>query len=175
MVAKLAKLDEILRKGGRQPLSLFYCGIGAIEFADGERVRQLSSLARMLEGLNWRVAKITAAENASERDKILRDFRAKEIDAIASIRVLDEGIDIPDCRKAYILASQRSERQGIQRRGRILRMSPGKEKAELYDFIITGPHVSNDALEALYSKELKRAKMFAQDAINRYECLKEIS
>ena len=175
MVAKLAKLDEILRKGGRQPLSLFYCGIGAIEFADGERVRQLSSLARMLEGLNWRVAKITAAENASERDKILRNFRAKEIDAIASIRVLDEGIDIPDCRKAYILASQRSERQGIQRRGRILRMSPGKEKAELYDFIITGPHVSNDALEALYSKELKRAKMFAQDAINRDECLKEIS
>ena len=97
----------------------------------------MSSLARMLEGLNWRVAKITAAENASERDKILRNFRAKEIDAIASIRVLDEGIDIPDCRKAYILASQRSERQGIQRRGRILRMSPGKEKAELYDFIIT--------------------------------------
>ena len=87
------------------------------------------------------------------------------------MRILDEGIDIPDCRQAFILASQRLERQGIQRRGRNLRKSPGKELAKLYDFIIVGPKLTNKELDKLYNREMRRARLFSEDAINRDECL----
>ena len=89
--------------------------------------------------------------------------------------MLDEGIDIPDCRTAFILASQRIERQGIQRRGRILRKSLGKEYAELYDFIIVGPNLSDAELLKLYDRELRRAKLFAADALNKEECIGKIN
>jgi superfamily II DNA or RNA helicase len=175
VVAKLSTLKDILVKDGKNPYSLFYCGAGTVEFSDGSQIRQIDSLSRMLDELRWNVAKITAGESPGDRETIFRLFKEKGLDAITSIRVLDEGIDIPDCRRAFILASQKSERQGIQRRGRILRKAEGKELAELFDFIIVGPKLSNRELERLYFRELSRAKMFAEDAINRDECLAKIA
>ena len=42
-------------------------------------------------------------------------------EAIIAIRCLDEGIDIPLCNEAYLIASTRDRRQYIQRAGRLLR------------------------------------------------------
>jgi superfamily II DNA or RNA helicase len=106
---------------------------------------------------------------------IVEQFKRGIVDAILSIRILDEGIDIPNCKTAYILASQRSERQGIQRRGRILRKCEGKNSADLYDFIVVGPVSNERILSDLYTKEIKRAKMFAQDALNQEECFASIA
>ncbi len=124
----------------------------------------------LLNKLNWRVGRITSLETPNQRKALIENLKTQHIDAIASMRILDEGIDIPDCRKAFILASQRFERQGIQRRGRVLRKSPGKEVAELYDFILVGPRLTNKELEMLYGREMKRAKMFSEDALNKVEC-----
>uniref|UniRef100_UPI0040473FBE DEAD/DEAH box helicase family protein n=1 Tax=Flavobacterium sp. TaxID=239 RepID=UPI0040473FBE len=170
LVNKLAKLREIVQNTGVQKKTLFYCGQGYVELQSGERIRQLHSVSRMLADLNWRISKITAEESHNDRKLIMDNFLAEHTDAIASIRILDEGIDIPDCRNAYILASQRTERQAIQRRGRVLRLADGKEKAILYDFIITGPKLSSMELQKLYDRELKRAKLFSKDAINCKEC-----
>ena len=41
-----------------------------------------------------------------ERESILNNFSNKDIDALVAIRCLDEGIDIPACREAFILASK---------------------------------------------------------------------
>jgi superfamily II DNA or RNA helicase len=62
----------------------------------------------------------------------------------------------------------------VQRRGRILRKSENKNLAKLYDFIITGPKLSVNELEKLYSRELERAKLFAKDAVNKNDCLKKL-
>lgn len=172
LVGKLAKLESVLSTTVSKKFSLFYCGEGYVKFDDGERLRQVDSLTRILDKLNWRVGRITSEERPADRQITFENLQQGNIDAIASIRVLDEGIDIPDCRQAFILASQRSERQGIQRRGRILRKSPGKSSASLYDFIIIGPKLSNAELEKLYNRELKRARLFAEDAINKNECIK---
>jgi len=129
-------------------------------------------LTMLLQKLGWRVGRITSADTPSERRGTIANLRAQNIDAIASMRILDEGIDIPDCRRAFILASQRQERQGIQRRGRVLRKSPGKESAELFDFILVGPKLTNQDLDKLYNREMKRARMFASDALNKDECEK---
>ncbi len=169
MVGKLVKLEEILKGVPSKSLSLFYCGEGYVEI-DGQKVRQIDSLTMLLNKLNWRVGRITSLETPNQRKALIENLKTQHIDAIASMRILDEGIDIPDCRKAFILASQRFERQGIQRRGRVLRKSPGKEVAELYDFILVGPRLTNKELEMLYGREMKRAKMFSEDALNKVEC-----
>lgn len=175
VTAKLVKLQEHIHATGIQNFALFYCGSGFINAPDGERHRQIHLVTQLLASMKWHVGKITADENPALRKATLDAFKGQKLNAIASIRVLDEGIDIPDCRSAYILASQRSTRQAIQRRGRVLRMAPNKEHAILYDFIIVGPHLSNSDLEALYSRELYRARMFAEDANNREECLSILS
>jgi len=171
MVGKLTKLEEILKKIDIKEFSLFYCGEGYVELEDGERIRQIDSLTRLLTSLNWRVGSITSNEIPIQRKGILDNLKNRNIDAIASMRILDEGIDIPECRQAFILASQRSERQGIQRRGRVLRKSSGKDLARLYDFILVGPKLTNQELDKLYNREIKRAQMFTEDAINKEECL----
>ena len=172
VTAKLVKLQEHIRAIGIQSFALFYCGSGSINAPDGERHRQIHLVTQLLARMKWHVGKITSEENPALRKATLDAFKGRQLNAIASIRVLDEGMDIPDCRSAYILASQRSTRQAIQRRGRVLRMAPNKEHATLYDFIIVGPHLSNNDLEDLYSRELYRARMFAKDASNRGECLR---
>jgi superfamily II DNA or RNA helicase len=171
LVGKLTKLEEVLKSNKSKVFSLFYCGEGYVQFEDGSRMKQIDSLTKLLQRLNWRVGRITSGESPNERKGTINSLKMGNIDAIASIRILDEGIDIPDCRQAYILASQRSERQGIQRRGRILRKSAGKDIARLYDFIIIGPKLTNQELNKLYNREMKRARLFSEDAINRNECL----
>jgi superfamily II DNA or RNA helicase len=176
LVNKHLALEKSLIHDGVTTKTLFYCGEGSVELPSGEKLRQINATVRVLHGLKWRVSTITAQENSpTERAMKLEDFDCERIDALASMRILDEGIDIPDCRRAYILAGQRSERQAIQRRGRILRKSSNKEKADLYDFIIIGPKLTDRELERLYVRELRRANLFAKDADNFEECSKALS
>jgi superfamily II DNA or RNA helicase len=170
VLAKVIELERLLVNQGRSAHSLFYCGAGSVSFPDGSRVRQIHMVTSLLARLRWSVNQITADENQSDRENIIRHFDRKSIDAIASIRILDEGIDVPNCSQAFILASQRSDRQGIQRRGRLLRIAPGKKHASLYDFILTGPRHSSRDLDRFYEREIRRARMFANDAINYNEC-----
>lgn len=63
------------------------------------------------------------------RKEILDNFKLGIVDALVAMKVLDEGIDVPACRTAYILASSKNPRQYVQRRGRVLRKFSGKEKS----------------------------------------------
>ena len=80
---------------------------------------------------------------------------------LLAIKCLDEGVDIPLINRALILASSTNPREYIQRRGRVLRRSPGKYSSQLYDVIVTG----SDGL-AITPSEVVRAMEFAQDARN---------
>jgi superfamily II DNA or RNA helicase len=163
---KLVKLRLHLEQIGRTPYTLFYCGDGKVE-EDGEQVRQIERVSELLHVLNWRSSRITATESLKTRELLLEHLRTKSIDAVVSIKVLDEGIDVPACQSAYLLASQSSDRQGIQRRGRVLRKSEGKEMADLYDFLVIGGASDAKALQSLAAKEIRRAQQFASDAENR--------
>ncbi len=99
---------------------------------------------------------------------------------MVSIRVLDEGIDIPVCKQAFLLASSRNERQFIQRRGRILRKSIGKDFSVIHDFIaLPSENICiDDCFKKLIDGELDRVIEFAHVAINKieiYEQAKQIS
>lgn len=165
---KLVKLCSHLEGIGRTPYTLFYCGDGKVE-EEGEQLRQIERVSELLHQLNWRSSRITASESLKTREQLLEHLRTKSIDAVVSIKVLDEGIDVPSCQSAYLLASQSSDRQGIQRRGRVLRRSPGKEIADLYDFLVIAGASDSKSLRSLAAKEIRRAEQFASDADNRRE------
>src|SRR5690606_26269256 len=61
------------------------------------------------------------------------------IDAIVAIKCVDEGVAIPQTKTACIVASTTTPRQFIQRRGSVLRLYKGKDKATIYDFISIPP------------------------------------
>ena len=81
-------------------------------------------------------------------------------------------MDIPAIKTAVILASSGNPRQFIQRRRRILRPHPGKERATLFDTIVLPPDLGRETLEVernLLRKELKRFLEFADLADNAGE------
>lgn len=82
-----------------------------------------------------------------------------------AVRCLDEGIDIPSVTDALILASSQNPRQFVQRRGRVLRASPEKESARLFDVLVLPVDGEDDPLASLES-EFARAIDFARDARN---------
>ena len=78
---------------------------------------------------------------------------------------------------AVILASTGNPRQFIQRRGRILRPHPAKERATLFDMIVLPPELDRKTLEVernLLRKELKRFIEFAKLAENAREATEKL-
>lgn len=116
----------------------------------------------------------------SEREFLLQGLAQGKYNVLVAMKCLDEGVDVPSAKTAIILASTGNPRQYIQRRGRILRRFPGKEKAIIYDVIVVPALYFSARLESLkleqkiLGKELKRYKEFADTSINAIECLKSI-
>lgn len=110
------------------------------------------------------------SEMAGDRAQSLAYFSAFG-GILVSIRCLDEGVDIPAATHALILASSQNPREFIQRRGRILRLSPEKYFAYLFDVLVL-PN-ETPASEATYEQslnivksELARAIQFGEMAEN---------
>lgn len=116
----------------------------------------------------------------SEREFLLQKFAEGAYQALVAMRCLDEGVDVPPAKTAIILASTGNSKQYIQRRGRVLRRFPGKEKAIIYDIIVIptlSGAINSDFLELerkILKKELKRYREFASIALNSTECLNKI-
>ena len=108
----------------------------------------------------------------SERDWILESFEKGEVQMLIAMKCLDEGVDIPSARIGIILASTTNPREFIQRRGRLLRRSAGKQIAEIYDMIVAPIFSDEDPSDVvgyarkIMEKELLRADEFSKDAVN---------
>lgn len=100
--------------------------------------------------------------------KIINDFSAGAIDILFAKQRLNEGIDIPAARRAIFISSSTSEREFIQRRGRVLRKASGKKIAEIFDFIVV-PCRASVCSDSIINNEIKRAMNFAVTADNYAE------
>ncbi|HEY4389303.1 MAG TPA: DEAD/DEAH box helicase [Ktedonobacteraceae bacterium] len=78
---------------------------------------------------------ITYKTPAEERRTILERFKSGAYTKLVSGRVLNEGVDVPDCRVAIIVSGNSTKREYIQRLGRVLR--PKEGQAVLYELITT--------------------------------------
>jgi superfamily II DNA or RNA helicase len=135
----------------------------------GEVDRHVEQVTKVLAEHSWICSSFTARESRAARRRILDDFRLGNIDALVAIKCLDEGIDIPACRTAFLLASSRNPKQFIQRRGRILRRSEGKEYAIIHDFLVRPPPGNSEQTTAdrnLVKSELLRVTNFSKLSID---------
>lgn len=173
---KLEVLARLLECDGcdirAMAFALFYCAPRRHRDEDG----QLEHVLHMLgveRGV--RVDSLTSREGLVERTRILQRFQSGELQAIAAINCLDEGVDVPATQVAYILASAGTPRQFIQRRGRILRRAPGKERAAIHDLLVVPPESAGSGTErSIVRRELQRFKEFADAAVNKYEAYEQI-
>jgi superfamily II DNA or RNA helicase len=77
---------------------------------------------------------ITHETGIKERRQWLEAFNHGEVLALATSKVLNEGVNIPEAAVAIVLSGSGSTREHIQRLGRILRKQPDKE-AVLYEVV----------------------------------------
>ena len=159
---------------------LVYCGATNVldEHADHSSsdigdVRQIEAVTNILGNeFGMDVAQFTSKENIETRTSIKEQFqRGDRLQAIVAIKCLDEGVNIPGIRTAFILASTTNPKEYIQRRGRVLRKAPRKPYAVIYDFV-TLPRpldsVASLTIEqtqrdlALVKNELARLKEFGR-------------
>ena len=112
-------------------------------------------------------------EETGDRERtaqIIKVFQEGTLRILTAKRVLDEGVNIPEIEKAFILASTTVERQWVQRRGRLLRKcsKTGKTHSEIHDFVALPTDLDNidTRARALIESELKRIQAFARLAMN---------
>jgi superfamily II DNA or RNA helicase len=103
--------------------------------------------------------------DTQDRKQILEQFATGELEVLASMKCLDEGIDVPRSEMAVFCASTGNPRQFIQRRGRILRRHPDKHNAIIHDLVVV-PEIdersdSFNMERSLLGGELKRVRNFA--------------
>lgn len=124
---------------------LVYCGATTVEDDDtGESIRQIDLITKKLQTeYQMSVKRFTAEENLKERQNIKTYFAQGMYQVITAIKCLDEGVNIPGIKTAFIMSSSRNPKEFVQRRGRLLRKSDNKKKAEIYDFIILPRDIDN--------------------------------
>ena len=100
---------------------------------------------------------ITHQTPVKERHLILTKYKAGEYKAIVASHVLNEGVDVPSAKIAIIISGTASNREYIQRLGRILRKGDGEKLAILYEIIAQD---TNE--EKIASKRKEKLKPFHQ-------------
>ncbi len=185
---KLAALKREIAPYAQDDYMLVYCGATKVEVETGEisgvdefEARQIDAVTHLLgDELNMRVRQFTSRENSNEREEIKEMFANADLQALIAIKCLDEGVNIPMIRTAFILASTTNPREYIQRRGRLLRKDKMglKKRAEIYDFITLSrpaqeveflPEEETRGETRLAYNEIVRAREFADLAENRAE------
>ncbi len=149
--------------------TLVYCSDSNVNGTDERQIDAVTALLGRELGL--KVAQYTHETSTQLRTDRLRLFDEGRLDALIAINCLDEGVDVPATRRAFILASSTNPRQYVQRRGRVLRRADGKQRAEIHDFVVVPPEGALppglQAIERrLVARELTRVIEFAEHAEN---------
>ena len=97
------------------------------------------------------------------------DFFERIGGILVAIKCLDEGVDLPAINRALILASSSNPREFIQRRGRVLRRSPGKYSAVIHDALVIPSEEASEGVDTkpILDVEIARAAEFAAYAQNQ--------
>lgn len=145
----------------------------ALIYSSDKGPDQLKNVNRLLRDRKIPFHQLTAEETADRNrtKKIIDSFQKGQIRVLTAKRVLDEGINIPQICKAFILASTTVERQWVQRRGRLLRTCSeiGKTHSVIHDLVTLPPEMEKGPdpdTRTLVHSELNRVQEFARLARN---------
>lgn len=86
-------------------------------------------------GKRFRLPVLTCRTRPAERKDFLLKFRENVYPVLVTSKVLNEGVDVPAVGVGVVFSGSSSVREHVQRLGRILRPSPGKKQAVLYELL----------------------------------------
>jgi DNA phosphorothioation system restriction enzyme len=173
---KIKQLEEQIQPYLHDKHLLVYCGATTLLLdnqdytdTDDDDIRQIDAVTDLLGNqLGMNVAQFTSREDVQKRKVLKREFaEGKTLQALVAIKCLDEGVNIPKIKTAFILASTTNPKEYIQRRGRVLRLAEGKEFAVIFDFIAL-PR-SLDEVHSLTEEQRKRELTLVKNELSRAE------
>lgn len=186
---KLTATLGILRKRHAEEGSLLYTFVyvpegyvpnvgedDSVDEEDEDNIRVIQQYTHAIGSIDSKILVNQFIGGMPDRDEILNQFREGTIQVIASMKCLDEGVDIPRAEHAIFCSSTGNPRQFIQRRGRILRKHPEKHKAVIHDLVVI-PNLASSTRESdtfnlernMVKKEIERVMYFASLSENPYE------
>jgi superfamily II DNA or RNA helicase len=146
-----------------------------IIFTDDKLINETIDL---LNSKNIYAVKFTQELSNKQRIDVLENFGKGIIQVLVAMKILDEGVDVPESKIAIIMSSSTNPREFIQRIGRILRISENKKYSYIYD-IITKPKFIEDAVlnleDSLFKAEKERVKIIAKCALNYKEVMDKVN
>ena len=164
---KLDTLADLLDAGGPRTLRF------TLIYATDKKPEQLEQVNCLLQerGILFRQLTYEETQSREKTQKILSSFQNGQLRILTAKRVLDEGVNIPQIKLAFLLANTTVKRQWVQRRGRLLRRCKeiGKTCAVIHDFVVLPPGTSASTIETpdrdarkLVRSELERVWEFAR-------------
>lgn len=106
---------------------------GGIVFCSS--VTHAKSFAGTLRLFGFRAEPITGEMSPRDRDRTMSEFRKGAIDIVTTRDLFNEGVDVPDVDMIVFMRVTHSRRIFVQQLGRGLRISPGKRKVVVLDFV----------------------------------------
>ena len=138
-----------------------------------EDEEQLENIRNVLEEKGLSHLRYTSRMTNWQRSKALEMFHRGDPSIMLAIRCLDEGLNVPECEGCIIVASSSSQREFVQRRGRILRGLRGKI-AILNDIIVLPAELREEedlgVAATLVGQELERVQELMLASDNEWEC-----
>jgi superfamily II DNA or RNA helicase len=144
--SKLRVLSELLQRHKRERVLIFT--------AENEMVYRISE--------QFLIPAITHQTGIKERRQWLEAFNAGDVLALATSKVLNEGVNIPAASVAIILSGSGSLREHVQRLGRILRKQPEKE-AVLYEVVTRETTEENISQRRTSGEQFRETRLETED------------
>ena len=166
--------SRILRKAENKPgvvakiLENHFCGDTEKAIIFVEDKEQLEHTEKVLNNQNKLYFVYHSGLTPAQRTTALRDFKeAKTSRFLLGKKMLDEGLDVPDSDKCILVASTTNPRQYIQRRGRVLRISPNNPNklANIHDAVVVPDYSvpSGSLSDAEESRAIQMGKIILKE------------
>jgi len=168
-IFKYDLLKKVLKQLNHKEHTIIYCS-----------PQQIDKVQNILKEENFSVHKFTQKEDSkrskkyggiSQRESILNSFDKGNYQVLLAIKCLDEGVDVPSADQVIIMSSTTNPVEYIQRRGRVLRRYPNKEKAFIYDFCVIPDYIDYYS-KKIIDRESDRLIDFVNSSSNNDDCYK---
>jgi len=117
-------LAQVFTQEGRRQMVVFCPTV--------EEARMFSATLRLV---GFRAGTVTSAMPAAAREHVMAQFRRGQLNAVTTVDILNEGVDVPDVDMLAFMRMTHSRRIFFQQLGRGLRIVLGKDKVVVVDFV----------------------------------------
>lgn len=192
---KLPKFKTIINqefnKRGNLKYTLVYTPEGVLEkenniiednyIENEEDIYLIDQYTKAITDIDFTIMARKFTSKTKNRRDVVKQFTNSNLHVLTSMKCLDEGVDVPRAELAIFCASTGNPRQFIQRRGRVLRKSAGKQFAYVHDLVVI-PKFDLDKNDETFNieksfilNEMKRVENFFSLAINKAEVYEKLS